>query len=317
MSALRRFFPLLLLSLLLVFPGCGQKKEPLTIGALPIIDNLPFWVAEEKGYFKEAGLEVRFISFPSAVERDSAFTAGKIDLAVGDLLAVAQMRQGGTKVKAIAVAQGRQPGEARFALLSAPNSHLTSVAELRNVPVACSLKTINEYLVDQMLKDAGIPPQEIKKVSIPKIPVRLEALLNGTVKAALLPEPFASLAEAKGAHLLADSSQKNLAQTVIIVREEVLDRHLPELKRLLEAYNRAVADIQQNPQAFNRILEEKAQVPKEVLPGEKHGIKLVFSPATLPTQGEVEAVLDWLKTQGLLAQPLTYSDLVDQRVLKR
>ncbi|MGO0123136.1 ABC transporter substrate-binding protein [Desulfothermobacter acidiphilus] len=315
--ALKRFFPLALLSLLLLFSGCGQKKEPLTIGTLPIIDNLPFWVAEEKGYFKEAGLEVKFISFPSAVERDSAFAAGKIDLAVGDLLAVAQMRQGGIKVKAIAVAQGRQPGEARFALLSAPNSRLTSAAKLRNVPVACSLKTINEYLVDQMLGDAGIPPQEIKKVSIPKIPVRLEALLNGTVEAALLPEPFASLAEAKGAHLLADSSQRNLAQTVIIVREEVINQRLPELKRLLEAYDRAVADIQQHPQAFNRILEEKAQVPKEVLPGEKHGIKLVFSPATLPSPGELEAVLSWLKSRNLLTQPLTYFDLVDRRVLER
>lgn len=309
----------LLAGLLLVFAllgaGCGTKPAALTVGLLPITDNLPFWVAEQKGYFRDAGVAVKFISFPSAVERDSAFTAGQIDVAVGDLLAVAQMRQGGTKVKAIALCQGVRPEEGRFAVLAAPGSGLMTVADLKNVPIACSLKTINEYVLDRLLTAEGFKPEEIKKVAIPKIPVRLEALLNGTVKAAILPDPFAALAEVKGARLIIDDTKSNISQTVIIAREETIDRNLAGLKRLLAAYNRAVRDIQRDPAAQVPLLKEKARVPEPVLPGGRHGMKLIFSPAQLPAPADVQAVVDWLTAKGIIKAPVPYDDLVEKRVL--
>jgi NitT/TauT family transport system substrate-binding protein len=106
----------------LVLGGCGgSEPAKIRLGMLPIADNLPFWVAEQKGYFKDAGLNVELIDFPSALERDSAFVARQIDVGVGDLLAVAVMNNSGTGVKAVAIAQGIKPGENRFAVLSHPN----------------------------------------------------------------------------------------------------------------------------------------------------------------------------------------------------
>ncbi|MGQ9511711.1 ABC transporter substrate-binding protein [Thermodesulfitimonas sp.] len=305
----------LLLLLLLLGAGCGARPAALTVGLLPITDNLPFWVAEQKGYFRDAGVEVKFVSFPSAMERDSAFSAGQIDVAVGDLLAVAQMRQGGTKVKAIALCQGVRPEEGRFAILAAPGSGIKAVADLKNVPIACSLNTINEYVLDRLLTAGGFKREEIKKVAIPKIPVRLEALLNGTVKAAILPDPFAALAEAKGARLIIDDTKSNISQTVIIAREETVNRNLTGLKRLLAAYNRAVRDIQREPGAQVPLLKEKARVPEGALPGGRHGMKLIFSPAQLPVPADVQAVVDWLTAKGILKAPVRYDDLVEKRVL--
>ena len=306
---------LLLFVVALLITGCGGRPVPLTVGVLPITDNLPFWVAEQKGYFKEAGVEVKFVSFPSAMERDSAFTAGQIDIGVGDLLAVAQMRQGNTKVKAVAVCQGARPEEGRFAILSAPGSGITVVEQLKNVPVACSLKTINEYVLDRLLTGAGFKPDEIKKVVIPKIPVRMEALLNNKVKAAILPDPHAALAEAKGAHLILDDTKENISQTVIIAREETVNKNLAGLKRLMKAYNRAVVDIQKNPEAWGNLLKEKARVPEPVLPGGRHGMKIVFSQAVVPAASDVQAVIDWLKEKGILGENISYSNLVDKRVV--
>ncbi|MEW6173704.1 MAG: MetQ/NlpA family ABC transporter substrate-binding protein [Bacillota bacterium] len=303
------------LFLLLFAAGCGKQNKPITIGVLPITDNLPFWVAEQKGYLKEAGIDVKFVSFPSAMERDTAFTAGQIDVGVGDLLAVAQMWQGGTKVKAIAVCQGVRPEEGRFAILSAPRSDIVKVEQLKNVPVACSLKTINEYVLDRLLTGAGLKPEEIKTVVIPKIPVRMEALLNGSVKAAVLPDPLAALAESQGAHLVIDDTKQNITQTVIIVREDTITENLNGLKRLMSAYNRAVTEIQKNPEAWSNLLKEKARVPEPVLPGGRYGMKVIFSPAEIPRPDDVQAVIDWLKEKKVLEKPVTYSDLVDKQVV--
>jgi len=74
----------LLFLLTLLSPGCtGNADEKMKIGLLPIVDALPFFVAEEKGYFQAEGLDVEFIQFASALERDGAVQAGEIDGTLG------------------------------------------------------------------------------------------------------------------------------------------------------------------------------------------------------------------------------------------
>jgi len=315
----------LALILLLVVSGCmgGSSSTPeakndtvpLRLGMLPIQDNLPFWVAEQKGYFADEGLQVELIAFPSAMERDSAMAAGQIDGALGDILAVAQLNNGGTDVRIVAVGQGATAEEGRFAILASPQSSITSADQLRNVPIGCSLKTINEYVVDQLLTGAGLKPEEIKKYQMPKIPLRLEALLNGTIEAAVLPDPTAALAEVKGARLILDDTKENITQTVIYFREPVLAENLDGVKRLLAAYARAVQDIQADPSAFNDLLAEKARIPQEVLSSSAHGMKILFSPPALLSEEQIARVVNWMNDKGLLDRPLGYGDLVDERVL--
>jgi NitT/TauT family transport system substrate-binding protein len=316
-----------LIALVLVFLtlACGQRPEQIRkeqeqvkirLGVLPIVDNLPFWLAQEKGYFQTADLEVELIPFPSAVERDSALAAHKIDGAVGDLLAVAALSDAGIPLRAISVVMGIKPGESRFAVLSAPDSHIRTPEQLKDVEIAMSLNSIIEYTTDKLLGHQGLKANEIKKVSIPKMPVRLEALLKGTVKAATLPDPLATLAVIKGAHIVADTLNDNVAQTVLMVQKDLLDKNLPAAQKLMNAYSRAVFDIQANPSGFQHILIEKARVPEEVLTSKEHRLPVNFSAPQLPVRKDVREVLDWMQERNLLKQSFRYEDLVDEQVLK-
>lgn len=312
----------LCLATVLAVAGCTgrtatapQPATPLRLGVLPIIDNLPFWVAQQKGYFKAEGINVQMVPFPSAVERDSAFTAGQIDAAVGDLLAVAELNNAGTPVRAVSLCMGVKPGESRFAILSAPGSSIRRPDQLKNVPVAVSPNSIIEYVTDRLLEDRGLSRDEIKKVSIPKMPVRLEALLNDSVQAATLPDPLATLARIKGAHIVADTLDDNVAQTVLMVRRDSIDRQLPELQKLMRAYTRAVKDIQADPAAYNDLLAREARVPAEVLNSSRYRLPVHFSPPALPSRATVQNVLQWMQAHKLLDRPLNYNDMVDTRVL--
>ncbi|MFA7467049.1 MAG: MetQ/NlpA family ABC transporter substrate-binding protein [Desulfotomaculaceae bacterium] len=322
-----RFYSLTILALLLfTLGGCGGNEQAeqsaeqalpaLKVGMMPITDNLPFWLAEEKGYFVEEGLDVELIAFPSALERDSAFTAGQIDTGIGDMLAVAAMNNAGTEVRAVAVGQGATPGENRFAILSAPNSGITSPQQLKNVPIAMSLNTINEYLTDRLLQARGLQSGEIAKNSIPKLPLRLEALLNGGVKAATLPDPFATLAEIKGANLVVDNTENTVAQTVIIVRKATLDQNLVAMQKLMQAYARAVEDLQTDPLQYDKLIVEKARVPDEVLASSVHPLALHFTAPVLPDEAGVNETIQWMTEHQLLDKAFGYGDLVDDRVLK-
>lgn len=290
--------------------GTVQREINVRLGMLPIIDNLPFWIAREKGYFKDEGLAAELIFFPSAVERDSAFTAHRIDAGVGDLLAVAALHEAGIHLKAIGIAMGAKPGESRFAVLSAPGSKIRTPEQLRNVEIAVSLNSIIEYATDRLLQHKGLKQSEIKKISVPKMPLRLELLLQGKISAATLPDPLATLAMMKGAHIIADTMTDNVSKTVVMVQQSFAESNPSASQKLLSIYRRAIADIKANPGGFKELLAEQARVPREVLNDSAIKMPLNFSPPRPPSREEVMDVISWMNDRKLLKKTLRYEDIV-------
>ncbi|MCF8011939.1 MAG: ABC transporter substrate-binding protein [Clostridiales bacterium] len=311
------------LFMLAAITGCSSTQQAssskdmpvVKLGLLPITDNLPFWVAEQKGYFKEEGINVEIYNFKSAANRDSALTAGQVDGVLGDIISVTQLNDSGTPVDIVSTGQGVTAREGRFAILSSPQSNIDEISELKNVEIGCSLKTIMEYIIDTSLSSRGFSDEEINKVQISRIPIRLESLLNGSLKAAILPDPLAALAEVKGAHLLFEDTGKNISQTVIYFRKDFLNEQQDAARAVMKAYSRAVEDIQGNPGEFNSILVEKAHMPEIVLQNKNHGMELVFSRPELPTEKQVNRVLNWMRSNDLLEKDLLYEDLINREVI--
>lgn len=291
--------------------GCGRPAEQraITLGLIPIEDTLPFWVAERQGYFREEGVAVNLMTFASAAERDAALTAGEVDGAVADLVAVALLHAGGTRVGVVSLTLGADGREGRIAILSPPGTAL-AVDDLRGREIALSPNSLIEFTVTRLLQRRGFRPEEIRTMAVAKIPVRFELLMAGKVTAAALPDPFAALAQKRGAHLVVDDTAENISQAVVIFRRAVLEERAKDVEKVMRAYARAVADINADPARFADLLTEKAGVPKEVLDWYR---SLHFPGLVLPTRAQVEDALNWLGEKGLLAQPLRYEDLIDGR----
>ncbi|WP_341479007.1 ABC transporter substrate-binding protein [Heliobacterium chlorum] len=299
--------------------GCGTKTDPASpakteisgpvkLGVLPIEDNLPFYVAEQEGMFKNKNMDVTLVPFASAQERDAALQAGQIDGEVADLVAVGLLQKSGTPVKVAAVGLGVTPQEGRFALLASPKSGINSVADLKNVPVAVSENSIIEFVDDQLLSDAGFHADEMKKTAIPKMPIRLQMLLSDQVKAAILPDPLAFLAEKQGAKLIADDTKKNISQTVLLFRQDSVEKKGEALKKVVQVYGEAGEAMTKEPNKYRSLVVEKANIPKEIqgsyaLP--------TFSKPVPPTKEEVASVINWMVSKKLLDKAYTYEELVD------
>ena len=307
---------LLLFATLLAFllTGCMQQQKAdkqeqvkIKLGILPIVDALPLIVAEEKGYFKQAGVDVELVTFPSAVERDSALQAKAIDGSLGDLLAAASLYNGGFPVQVVSLSLGETGHEGRFAILSAPNSGINTIDQLKGVEVAVSKNSIIEYVTDSLLLEKGFKPEEIKKSIIPKIPVRFQALMEGQIKAACLPDPMAALAKSKGAKLIIDDTETNLSQTVVFFNQETLQKNSAAVKKLLKGYALAVKEINNNPAAYRVMFVEKAKVPKEAL-----GVYSMehFPAPQLPKEKDVDQVVQWMLQKNLLKEKISYENLV-------
>lgn len=291
-------------------PGASTAPAKIRLGVLPTEDSLPLWVAERDGLFKKAGLEVSIEVFQSAQERDAALTAGAIDGFMGDIIAATALRAGGVPVRITTVMLGASPAEGRFGIAVKPGSGVKALTELAGKPIGTSSGTIQEYVLDQLMLQAGVAPDQIKKEEVKKVPVRFELLMSGKLEAAALPEPFLSLAEKQGATVVADDTgDQNLSQTVLVFSQKYLDdpAGAVAVTKLLPVWDESVALVNAAPDSFRTLLVEKARLPK---PLESTYKVNSYPKAQLPEKQPVEDVLDWMKGAGLLAKDVAYDELV-------
>ncbi len=285
--------------------------QPATIrlGNLPTEDILPLWVAQQKGLFDKAGIRVEIVPFQSAQERDAAYTANAIDGFMGDPIAVAELCDAGFKTRVVTVCLGATAAEGRFGIVGSPSGHARTLKELASVPVGTSSGTVQEYVLDGLMAEAGVPASDVKKEEVKKVPVRFQLLMGNGIKAAALPEPFLSLAVKQGAHLIADDTKgTNLSQTVLAFSQDFLAK--PEgaeaVRRLLETWDEGVTAVNAKPNAYRQLLVDKARLPQPVASSYKINS---YPTHQLPSEGDVSAVLEWLRGAGLVKAELTYAGL--------
>jgi NitT/TauT family transport system substrate-binding protein len=245
------------------------KPLPVKIGVLPTEDSLPLWVAEKMGWFATEGLSsVEMVSFQSAQERDAAFASGAVDAYMGDIIAAANLEAGGAPDTMETVMLGADQSQGRFAVIVPPKSTVTSLAELKGVPVGTSSATIQEYVLAGWMPEAGVAAADVKTDEVKKVPVRFELLMAGKLKAAALPEPFVTLAEQGGAKIIGDDTKAkaNLSQTVLVFSDKYLARPggKASAEAILKAWDVAAGDINKNPDAYRDLLVEKAKLPESL-----------------------------------------------------
>ena len=303
-------YVVLLIGLLLLglMTGCGSKEgakqdlQPLSIGLMPDTDSLPFIIAQEKGYFKEEGLEVNIQQYKSAMDRDSALQSGNLDGAVSDMLAVAFAKDGGFNVRVTSFTDGS------YKLIASAQSGAQSVTDMKGKDVAVSRNTIIEYVTDQILEKEKMGEESINKVIIPQIPTRLEMLQNGKLAAATLPEPMASIAVHNGCRFVTGSDELGINPGVIMFTAKTTNDRRAELAAMYRAYNKAVDYLNNTPrEEYIDLIVEKGGFP----PAAKEALKLPeYHHATLPKESDVVDCVKWLQAKGLIKKNYTYADFV-------
>jgi NitT/TauT family transport system substrate-binding protein len=236
-------------------------------------------------------------------------------------------------VKVVTVMLGATPAEGRFGIAVKPGSKITSPGQLANVKVGVSSATIQEYVMDSILKGSGVATGAILKEEVKKVPVRFELLMSGKLEAAALPEPFLSLAAKTGARVIADdtiatasqiptkcvectvtaagdwASGGNISQTVLVFTQKYLDDPAGSaaVVKLLSVWNEAVGVVNKDPNSFRGLLVEKARLPEPL--ATSYPVN-TYPTAQLPTQLEYNAVMRWMMQGHLLKAPVVYGELM-------
>lgn len=284
------------------------KLQNLSIGLMPDVDSIPFIIAQEKGYFKEEGLNVTLESFKSAVDRDSALQSGKLDGVISDMLAETFAKEGGFDTVITSLSSGS------YKLVISKDETATNVQDLKDKDVAISKNTIIEYVTDAILLKSNLASSDIHKMVIPQIPTRLEMLKSGKIAAATLPEPMATLAVKEGGKILNGSDQLGISPGVLLFTTKAVNSKEKEMQAMYRAYNKAIDYLTKEPiENYIDIIIEKGGFPQAV----KGSLVLpAYKKAEAPDPKDITSVLTWLRERNLIQKNYSYEELVDNRFVR-
>ena len=189
-------------------PAGAVEKPDLTVAVVPALDSAGFFIALYEGLFKEQGLNVTFVPATSSDTVIAAQLKGQYDITGGNYVSYIQWQQSG-RANLDIFAEGSVMEPATQGIYVLPGSPIKTLADLRGKTVAINAPDNILYLLAaSVLAEHGIQPSSVHfvtKYSFPQMPAALAA---GKIDAAMLPEPFASVAEqADGAVPLVDMDQ--------------------------------------------------------------------------------------------------------------
>jgi NitT/TauT family transport system substrate-binding protein len=285
-----------------------EQDKTLRVALLPILDALPFYVAEANGYFSQGGYTVAAVPVASGLERDQLMQARGIDGMLNEMITTAAFNREVVQVKILSVARIAYARFPMFRILAAPKSGIKSPADLAGIPIGVSKNTIIEYVTDRLLTARGLDQQKIVKESVPVIPERYQLLMQGRLKAATLPDPQGKSALESGAMpVVDDSAYPRYSVSVLSFSVEAVERKAEVIRHFLRSWDRAVAEIDADPEAYRPTLLKKIRVPENIQ--RTYSIP-PFPQKIVPEKVQWEDVMAWMVEKHLLNSPLPYEDSV-------
>jgi len=201
-----RWRRLLFTGVLVLLPSLSfgqQTLIPITVAALSSPDVATLHYALEHGLFEKAGLDVQLVPSQGSGTALPALLGGSVQIAMGNILSVAQAHQRGAPVLLLAPGGGYDSRQPSAALLILNDSPIRTPKDLEGKTVAItSLHDLMSIAVEGWLEKGGVDFSQVHFIEMSPGSM-LAALQRQRVDAMVVYEPFLSDAIAGGAKAFA------------------------------------------------------------------------------------------------------------------
>jgi len=182
-----------------------QPPVEITMGVLGISAEGGSYIAEDKGYFKQEGLEVSITTIANILDVVPALSSGQMDVAQGGLNAGifnAATRDVPVRIVADSGSNASPQDDPANLMLRkdlADTGQIKDYADMKGLRVATSAKdNIAELWVAKALQKAGLTLQDVDYQGNLAFTNMAAAFGNKAIDLAIVPEPFATAFEGQG-----------------------------------------------------------------------------------------------------------------------
>ncbi len=268
------------------------KKEDslaLKIGVMPTLDCLPIYVAKDHNLFDSTKADIRLKPFKSQIDCDAAFEKGRLEGCITDIVRGQYMKKRGLALDYIAATN------AYWQIISNKTARIRRLNQMTDKMIAMARFSATALLADYAIDSAKIKQEEVFKIQINDVDLRLQMLLNNEMDAMLLPEPQATKARMYKHPVLMDSRDKDMYFGVIAFNSnEMKDkRRQQQFDIFIAGYNAACDSINKlGIKHYSSTLKKHYKLDDKTINALP---KLKFQHAKAPRPKDIDTANKWLK----------------------
>jgi len=327
-----------LLLLVTFFSGCGQKEtagsgstsqtvsenntekpkelKKFNIGYLASTGHILYFIAQEKGYFKEEGLDTELFLFNNSGEGLNAIKAGKLDAGSFGTAPPLTFIAKGTDFTIF----GGQMSEGH-AIVAKPEKadDFKDLKNFKGKTIATVRLATGDIVFRGGFTEAGIDWKKDMTINELESPAAvLEAVKKGSVDAGIVWTPFRKMAEDQGLVLVKYSGQVEGMENHPCCRQVALTEKIKanpdDYQSMLAALIKAYKFYKTDKEGSLEILAKYVKADRAILEKETYGEHISSSPD--PNKEGVKKFWDFMKKEQYITSDINIENHINTELYK-
>ena len=297
---------------LAVLPNPASAKIIVGLSSVNIA-FLPVYVAQEKGFFKDEGLDVLFVMFNAGSTNLQSLMGGDIQIMGSAFVETLGGRAAGFDIKNFWGICNLMP----FELYGSPK--FASLKDSKGKRFAISrFGSLTDFLTRATLQHHGVDPKDVTILQIGSTPARFAALSAGAVDASVMWFPVTEIAKSQGFRKLFDLKTifPEWPYETFAARETWLAKEKTDATKFLRAYQRGVKHTVENKDDGIRAIRKYVKMDPAYAPAGYDEYRESFPLNGQIAEKVIPTVIEEEFRTGRLKRKITAEEMVDRSFIK-
>lgn len=327
---------LLTLCMMVLAAGCGssdakkdapKEKVKVSLGMLRLTSSAPLFIAMDKGFFAEEGIEIEPQWFDAAHPIAVSTASSKVDVgATGITASLYNMAANGQKLGIVADKGREQKGYSSSALLVTTdnyNAGVKSLKDLKGKRIGITQKgSTFHYMLGRMLETQGMSLNDVEIVPLNKLSAVMAALESKQIDGCILNEPNITKVQKAGyGKLVVQVGDVIPYQTSAIFYSPEFMNKKDAAVRFMRAYNKAcnyyyeAAVEKKDPKKLDEVVNIVAKYVKAPAEDIKAGLPYIDKDGKLLVS-DIETQIKWYTANNMISSKLEAKDVANTSFLE-
>lgn len=327
---------LMALCLMVLAAGCGgsdakkdapKEKTKVSLGMLRLTSSAPLFIAMDKGFFAEEGIDIDAQWFDAAHPIAVSTASSKVDVgATGITASLYNMAANGQKLGIVADKGREQKGYSSSALLIATDEYNAGVKTLKDINgkrIGITQKgSTFHYMLGRMLESQGMSLNDVEIVPLNKLSAVMAALESKQIDGCILNEPNITKVQKAGyGKLVVQVGDVIPYQTSAIFYSPEFMNKKDVAVRFMRAYNKAcnyyyeAAVEKKDPKKLEEVVNIVAKYVKAPAEDIKAGLPYIDKDGKLLVS-DIDTQIKWYTANKMISGKLEAKDVANTSFLE-
>jgi NitT/TauT family transport system substrate-binding protein len=294
-------------------PKVSQAK--LIVGLSSVnVAFLPVYVSEDKGFFKDEGLDVLLVLFNAGATNLQALVGGDIQIMGSAFLETMGGGGAGFDIKNFWGICNIMP----FQLYSQPDFKSMKQAKGKRFAIS-RFGSLTDFLTRATLRHFGVEAKDVTILQIGSTPARFAALTAKGVDASIVWFPVTEIAKAQGYNKLLDLKEvfPEWPYETFAAKESWLNKEKEQVTKFLRAFQRGVRYTRENKDDSVRILRKYVKIDPAYAPAGYDEYRDSFPLNGQIAEKVIPTVIEQELEAGRLKKKITVEDMIDRSFIAK